>query len=404
MKMKGTKPEAEDLSPDFDLEFRAKEDDAWYSGSVSLDSDAQTLVVRYQCLPIANDVVFSAGEFKTEAEAEVLARRFRPISQQVQDHQCRELAVGTTVCASHGNAEDDLRFYDAVIEAVNHEVHSFAGGEEECLCTFVLFWLHGRGRGTLTSANIANICTLVPFSQVDSRISGFLKFAKEKIASSQSMPVLHCPVSIEKNLESSRNGLVETERISSYEQWTSQDEDIGPRHCNIDNDLATGKIQHFILINNMEKDLNPSSISKFIYDKTNIQTQAFVFPRWSSDPFARGAIVVDCPKKVQTVYEFLDNPNHLIVSSKGRPWVITEKAQAGTLGSTVKNLLPMGLDKTGYKKADDEVETVHSGTESYNRAKELRNLFIEFMNHESQVCNRLVLEEKKILRSFNRLR
>ncbi|GFQ03180.1 hypothetical protein PHJA_002461800 [Phtheirospermum japonicum] len=400
MKKKGKKPE--DLSPPFDLEYRAKEDDAWYSVSVVLDSDAQTLAVRYLCFPTVYDAVFSAGGFKTEAEADELARRFRPVSHQVQDHQCRKLAVGTTVCAAHGTAEDDLRFYDAVIEAVNHKAHSFAGGEEECLCTFVLFWLHGRGRGTLTSANIANICTLDRFSQVDPRISGFLTFAKEKITSSKSTSVLHSSVSIEKNLESSRNGLVETERISNYEQWTSQDEDIGPRRCNIGDGLATGKSQHFILINNLEKDVTPSSISKFIYNKTNIQTQAFVFPRRFSDPFARGAIVVGCPKKVQIVYEFLANPNHLIVSSRGRPWVVTEKAVTGILGSTI--LLPMDLDETRYKKADDEVEIVHLGTESYDRAKELRDLFIEFMNHETQVCNRLVSEEKKILRSFNQLR
>ncbi|KAL6571306.1 hypothetical protein OROHE_002949 [Orobanche hederae] len=62
------------------------------------------------------------------------------------------------------------------------------------------------------------------------------------------------------------------------------------------------------------------------------------------------------------------------------------------------------MDEIQYKGADEELQIVHSGTKHYSRAKELRNLFIEFLHHESQVCNKLVLEEKKIMRSFNQLK
>ncbi|KAL6580712.1 hypothetical protein OROMI_006635 [Orobanche minor] len=121
MTKKARKAKPEDQSPPYDLEYRAKEDDAWYSVSVVFDSDAQTLTVKYLCFPEVLDVVFSAGGFETEVEAEELVRRFRPLSQQVQDHQCGKLAIGTTVCAAHGTAEDDLRFYDAVIEAIHNK-------------------------------------------------------------------------------------------------------------------------------------------------------------------------------------------------------------------------------------------------------------------------------------------
>lgn len=67
---------------------------------------------------------------------------------------------------------------------MHHKPHSFAGGEEECLCTFVIFWKHGRGRDTLTSANIASICFLDPATQIDPRICAFTKMAKKKITNS----------------------------------------------------------------------------------------------------------------------------------------------------------------------------------------------------------------------------
>ncbi|KAK4413605.1 hypothetical protein Salat_2773200 [Sesamum alatum] len=421
--------EPKDLSSSYDLEYRASEDDAWYSVAVELDALAQTLSVKYQCFPEPYEAVFSADGFKTEAQVQELVQRFRPLSHQLQDHECGNLDIGTTVCAAHGSGVDDLRFFDAVIEAVNRQTHSFAGREEECLCTFVLFWLHGHGAGTLTSANIASICTIEPFPQIDPRISAFAILAEEKITSSKSISVLDCSgsaskgqtsykwhicKSVDTNLEPSQNRLQETGpstmrkspmwksedsgSMSNHKQWKNQDEDIGPAPCNFDG-LATAEGCHFIPINNLEKDLIPSTIKKFIYKQTGILPQAFVFPRLLSDPFARGAIVVDCRKKFQIINEFLDNPNHLIVSSRGRPWVITEEV-TGTVRTTIWNLIPRAPDGIQYKRTDEELVIVQSGTESYKRAKQLRDLFLEFVHHELQVCKKLVSEEKRMLRSF----
>lgn len=103
--------------------------------------------------------------------------------------------------------------------------------------------------------------------------------------------------------------------ISNY-QWTSQDEDMGPKSCSNRGSAIAG--QYFIILNNLEKDLTASSIVDFIYEKTTVLPEARVFPRQLSDPFARGAIMVDCEKKARTIHEFLDNPDHLVVSSSGR--------------------------------------------------------------------------------------
>ena len=104
---------------------------------------------------------------------------------------------------------------------------------------------------------------------------------------------------------------------SSYNQCTNQDEDMGPKPCN-PNDLATSNDHFFIVINNLEKGLTASVIKSFIYEKTTILAEAYVFPSLVSDPFARGAIMVDSQTKAQTVHEFLDSPKHFVVSSKGR--------------------------------------------------------------------------------------
>lgn len=67
------------------------------------------------------------------------------------------------------------------------EAHVFTNGEEECKCTFILFWLHGPSLGNLSAAGVGSICNLQTDAQVDSDISSFARLAKQrlKIASSE---------------------------------------------------------------------------------------------------------------------------------------------------------------------------------------------------------------------------
>lgn len=97
--------------------------------------------------------------------------------------------------------------------------------------------------------------------------------------------------------------------ISNSNLRTNQDEDFGP--------ISTDG-QFFILINNLEKDLTPLMIKNFIHEKTNILAEACVFPSRLTDPFARGAIMVNSLQKAKILHEYLDNPSHLVVSSRGR--------------------------------------------------------------------------------------
>lgn len=95
--------------------------------------------------------------------------------------------------------------------------------------------------------------------------------------------------------------------MSNYDANQDQDKDLGGETLN----------NHFILIGNLERNLSPSSIRELIYRHTFILTQAFILPS-PSTPFARAVIVLDCKKKHEKVYQFLDNPDHFIVSMRGR--------------------------------------------------------------------------------------
>lgn len=120
----------EELASLYDLEYRASEDDAWYSVHVILDAVAETLTVKYNCSPAVYEVVLSAGDFETEERVEELVGRFRPVSHQLQDDECQRITVGTSVCAAHGTGDDDLRFFDAVVDAVSCSI---------CFCLSFLF-------------------------------------------------------------------------------------------------------------------------------------------------------------------------------------------------------------------------------------------------------------------------
>ena len=64
--------------------------------------------------------------------------------------------------------------------------HSFANGEEECLCTFILSWLHGPNAGNLTAESIAQICRVQFRAEMDPIVASFVKKARERFESPKS--------------------------------------------------------------------------------------------------------------------------------------------------------------------------------------------------------------------------
>jgi hypothetical protein len=66
------------------------------------------------------DQLFEPSFFGSLEDLQDFEKRFRPLSFQVQDHECGKLVPNVKDCASRHFGPDDLRFWDAVIDSVRH--------------------------------------------------------------------------------------------------------------------------------------------------------------------------------------------------------------------------------------------------------------------------------------------
>ncbi|CAH9072850.1 unnamed protein product [Cuscuta epithymum] len=106
----------------------------------------------------------------------------------------------------------------------------------------------------------------------------------------------------------------------------------------------------------------------------------------------------------RTLCQFLDNPDHLVVSTSGRPWVLIESMVKLGMNKTLIGRHPSKSEENGDDShLDDELTLVHHGSEEYRRAQQLRGLFIDFYNHEQLMLRRLVEEEKEVIEAFSSL-
>ncbi|XP_027170102.1 uncharacterized protein LOC113769955 isoform X1 [Coffea eugenioides] len=409
--------EGHNTTGDYDIEYRSKDDDAWYSARVILDNDEKSLVVKLEGFSEASDLKFRADEFENQAAVEEFVKRFRSVSEQLQDRDCYQLVKGKKVCAALSFGLDDLRYYDAVVDDVRHQGHVLRDGEDECRCTFILCWLHGPRSGKLTIVNIANICTIQVAAPADLSIVSFAKFAKQnvQIACSKSCivststvggPSKHkeviCLSSSVKSSAKSRSQ--DDDAVESFCGNRAKDEERVSLGADVDEDKGgydtaeSGRL-HYILIDNLENDLSASSIRRFIHENTSVSPQAYLFPSRLSVPSASGAIASTSKKSLDQIYEFLINPNHLIVSARGRPWVIGKMVLSGAFQATLGSLPDESQDEFKKERLIKELQVVPSGTEAYKTAMQLRDLYIDFVNHEKLLYKRLAFEESRILKS-----
>ncbi|KAK7393784.1 hypothetical protein VNO78_22348 [Psophocarpus tetragonolobus] len=405
-------------------EFRAYKDDAWYTVCVLVEGEM--LIVKYANFSDENDDAFEASRFENWIELQDFKERFRPLSKQVQDNECTLAEVGTRVCACYSFAADDVRFYDALVDGVKEIEHSRKKGEEECLCTFILFWLHGPNAGNLTTASIDSICIVQPAWEVDPAVVLFLEMAREKIELFSSRSVLlstgvsgfemvpHC--------DKSSN----TTRIMSYFERMEKAMSIPPgfemvpycnkgsnatsrmtyagqmikaSNCQVrrmeDGDLEGRKNMYMILITNIDKELSPSTITEFLQRHSSISARVFVFPSYSMELYTRGAIMVDSARELQELWDFLNNPNYIITSSTGRPWVIHEKLVGlENIKASIGSLVHMS--KKRKSGTNINLKVVHSGSQTFKIASNMRDLFLAFFEHQERLHKRLALEERRI--------
>ncbi|KAB5569588.1 hypothetical protein DKX38_003381 [Salix brachista] len=378
-------PNAASVPPpsDYDVEFRSLADDAWYSVCTVLDGEKLTL--KYQNFSDDDDSIFEVKNLKTLDELEKLKDRFRPISPQLQDNECHKVVGGVVVCVSHSFDGSDNRFYDATVDdgtdyeyedglqTSNHYVvrkeHSFDQGGEMCLCTYIVIMQHGPVAGCLVNKTIESLCLVQSYACLDPNLQLFLKMVKERL---QNEP---CVLENKKSATSFSTKCAERspckkqppdeEKSNDHSDWPRDDDDLGG-------------YSSVLLIDNLDKNLSPSTIVEFIHTHTSFSVQACVFPSMSSEMYTQGAIVLNCRKDLEKLSKFLDCQNHIIMSKRGRPWVY--------------NLCEPHHQSTGHV-----LKVVCPGSEEYTSARQLRDLFMEFTEHQRGLHKRLAMEERKIL-------
>ncbi|PON44254.1 SAWADEE domain containing protein [Parasponia andersonii] len=400
------------------LEFRSYTDDAWYSvRAVTEGVSGDVLRIKYCGFADENDSVFRANDFSDLKHMMDFASRFRPVSVQLQDSECSKVDDGLLVCASHYFMADDLRFYDALVEGVDRCEHSFENGEEECLCTFILSWLHGPNAGNVTAENIGHICRVQFSEEIDPVVASFLKTAREKLS------IASCDSSSEVTTGITHNdhGEVPTLKIGqklSFSHHLKQEKkctkwflsDTLPSKSGAvgypcektgqEMDFGGGGNYYLILIENLEKGLTPLAIMEFLRTKVPVTCQALIFPCLSSDFFMRGSILLDSKRKFEMVCNFLENPDQIIASSSGRPWVITEKMMVHSSLRASIEILSL-VSQKGDVGSSNELKVVRSGTDEYKVAKELSNMYQEFSNHLKRLQKRLIVEEGNVWQQYN---
>ncbi|KAI3509658.1 hypothetical protein L1887_25107 [Cichorium endivia] len=383
----------------YNLDFRSTKDNAWYACGVVLDG--KKLRVKFMdFVQSCHDEIFSIADFSTHREIEQFLLRFRPTSEPIDENECSKVIEGMTVSATY-TTDGLVRFFDAIVDAVHYKEHK----PDKCLCTFLLFWQHGPEVGNITAASIDDLC-LIMSGAIDPRVAEFANLVKEKLkgASSQSSLTSKTPFLSKKT--SSNQTLNKLQEFSGngdscYCEFSEGRERFKTQLIDQDRDMGGVKdtgFHHYIILENLEKNLSPILITEFIHEQTSITAQAYVFPSLSTETYARGAIVSNNRSKIKRIYEFINNPNHFIVSSSGRPWVIPEDMlRTGTFNINLQSLQP----KYENQNTGSKLMIVLLGTEEYMRAKQLKNIYLEFRDHLNGLVEKLDMEEKKNKHPFS---
>ncbi|KAF5175621.1 hypothetical protein FRX31_034792 [Thalictrum thalictroides] len=115
------------------------------------------------------------------------------------------------------------------------------------------------------------------------------------------------------------------------------------------------------------------------------------------ESFTRGIIVVESQEELQKLYNFIDNPAHMIISSRGRPWVVSEKKLR--CGATKGNLSMLSKIWPWNKSLEnaDKLRIVKRESGDYMRAKQLKTLFLKFADHLRGLHKQFALEVSDFL-------
>ncbi|KAI3976116.1 hypothetical protein MKX01_006632 [Papaver californicum] len=355
------------------LDFRSFSDDSWYTIR-PLVLDKETLVVNYwDFTEEETDEYYFVQDFTTLEQVENFKMRFRPACLQLQDKECKDVKMMMNVCSSFVQGDEDIKFYNGVIDSINRKPHPREGRKEICQCSFVIAWLHGPMAGTKESMGIERICKLISGTPlIDLKLANFLSMSEAQ---------LKLPTKKYSDEDVEDNDGIHLKK-------TVKDPSLSGSLMTAKSLTKEGH-SYYILIENLEKDLTPWTIVSFLSEHVSIIFGAFVFPSLLSDANTRGIITADTKEKLQQLLKYLCDPAHLIISSRGRPWVITDvEPTDGTFGS----LMPKAEIVQG-----SGLRVVSWLTDEFNTGKQLMELYTAFAKDVQGLHGNLSLAEDIIL-------
>lgn len=264
-----------------------------------------------------------------------------------------------------------------------------------CLCTFIVIMQHGPIAGCLVNKTIESLCLVQSYACLDPNLLLFLKMVKERL---QNEP---CVLENKKSATSFTKWLNQNTKCAKQSPCKKHPPDEAKSNDHSDwsrDDNDLGGCSSVFLIDNLDKDTSPSTIVEFIRSHTSLSVQACVFPSMSSEMYTQGAIVLNCRKNLEKLSKFLDCQNHIIMSKRGRPWVVTENLSGyDSFAVSIQNLMHKYQENWQHKSTGHALKVVYPGSEEYATAKQLRDLFMEFTEHQRRLHKRLAIEERKIL-------
>ncbi|XP_024635164.1 uncharacterized protein [Medicago truncatula] len=383
-------------------EFRNFLDDAWYTVSVTFEGN-ESLRVKYEKNTDEIDNLFEPGFFNSMEDLQEFETRFRPLSVQVQDHQCRELVPGVRVCASHEFGPDDLRFYDAhvvepvleydpavasFLEITRRRIESQSGQEMVVYCNT---GIEAKNHTEIKTKSKMGYFERMQKFQAKRRAKRSVLGTRSSEGAKQTVLGASSPEGAKRSVL----GASSTEGAKRSVLGASSPE-VGLVE---DKELKGKRNVCMILMGNLDKQLCPSTAVEFLYKHTQVSASVFIFPSLSSEIYTRGAIMLRTERDFQKLCDFLTNPKHIITSSTGRPWVIIEK-QVGlkNIKASIGTVFPKSENapQDGKSRVRNNLKIVYSGTQEFKTASAMRDLYSEFADHQERLHKKLAFLEGSV--------
>ncbi|XP_048546661.1 uncharacterized protein LOC125525701 [Triticum urartu] len=166
------------------MEYRARSDEAWYGARVVVQDG--WLRVMFENFPEDADEWYNPGaDLASPGDVDALRARFRRACLALDDAHCGDLRPGDQLCLACDMHGGEIKYYDAVLEAVEKAPHGTVDGEERCACRFTARWTEGPRRGCSDKVGVEVVCCVQESPIQDPVLTEFLDHVRNRFGDDQ---------------------------------------------------------------------------------------------------------------------------------------------------------------------------------------------------------------------------